>query len=397
MNLFEYEGKAILRKYNIPVPKGEIFRSAEEAAASITAYPVMVKAQVLSGHRGKRGGIKLAQTKEELQKTISSILKMKLGEETIKSVLVEEVLSIKYEYYLSAIYNTKSRTPAILFSAEGGVDIEEARSLILADYDITDIDGSFSGISEKILSLIPDEQKLLLKNIIKALITAFSESDARQIEINPLIFTTDGKFVAADAKVALDDDAAFRHEEWDSLEDRGVLGRPLTEREKAARAIDSGALAHRGTASKYIELDGDIGVLFSGGGASITNMDALIKEGGRPANYTEYSGNPPREKVAALSRIVLSKPGLTGLWICGGVANFTQIDETLGGIVDALREVRPTYPIVVRRAGPGEEEGRRIMEEAAKDLGLKLKFFGAETTMSETAKILIDLIHGHTA
>ncbi len=396
MNLFEYEGKSILKKYHIPVPKGAVFGSAKEAASSVSSYPVMVKAQVLSGGRSKRGGIKLARNNEELQKTINSVLGMKLGKETVKSVLIEEVLPIEREYYLSAVYDTKNRAPSILFSTKGGMDIEETKSLTAAVYDIADLSDSLARISEKILPLVPNEQRLMFKNIIEALMNAFSESDARQIEINPLIFTADGRFVAADAKIALDDEAAFRHEEWATLKERGLLGRPLTERERAARAIDSGAQGYRGTASKYIELEGDIGVLFSGGGASITNMDTLIKEGGRPANYTEYSGNPPREKVAAISRIVLSKHGLRGLWICGGVANFTQIDETLGGIVDALREIKPDYPIVVRRAGPGEEEGRRIMEEAARELGLRLKFFGAETTMSDTAKILINLIHGHT-
>lgn len=397
MNLFEYEGKAILAKYHIPVPKGAVFCSDEETMLSISSYPVMVKAQVASGGRGKAGGIKLANNSLELKEVINSILGLKLGGEIVKSVLVEEVLKIEKEYYLSAIYDTKSRAPAILFSPEGGIDIEETKSLLLAAYDLTDFYGSLERVSEKILPLVPEEQRFALKNMISALMNAFGESDARQIEINPLILTSDGRFVAADAKIALDTDATFRHEEWSTLEERNLLGLPPTEREKAAREIDSGPLAYRGTASKYIEMDGDIGVLFSGGGASITNMDALIKEGGKPANYTEYSGNPSREKVAALARVVMSKPGLKGLWICGGVANFTQIDETLGGIVDALYEIRPRYPIVVRRAGPGEKEGRRIMEEAAENLGITLKFFGAETPMGDTAKILINLVCGHTA
>lgn len=397
MNLFEYEGKAILSKYHIPVPKGAIFYSAEEAALSVSSYPVMIKAQVASGGRGKAGAVKSASNSFELKETINSILGLKVGGEIVKKILVEEVLPIKKEYYLSAIYDTKSRAPAILFSPEGGMDIEETKSLLLAVYDPTDFYGSLERVSEKILPLVPEEQRFTLKNVISTLMNAFSESDARQIEINPLILTSDGRFVAADAKVALDEDAIFRHEEWNFLEERNLLGLPPTEREKAAREIDSGPLAYRGTASKYIEMDGDIGVLFSGGGASITNMDTLIKEGGKPANYTEYSGNPSREKVAALARVVISKPGLKGLWICGGVANFTQIDETLGGIVDALREVKPNYPIVVRRAGPGENEGRRIMEEAARELGITLKFFGAETPMGDTAKILMNLVYGHTA
>jgi succinyl-CoA synthetase beta subunit len=141
-------------------------------------------------------------------------------------------------------------------------------------------------------------------------------------------------------------------------------------------------------------MDGDIGILFSGGGASIANMDALIKAGGKPANYTEYSGNPPREKVAQLAKTVLSKPGLKGLWIAGGVANFTNVAETFQGIVDALDELKPQYPIVVRRAGPHEEEGMRLMKECAERNGLMMKLFGKETSMSDTASVLMKMVGG---
>ena len=139
-------------------------------------------------------------------------------------------------------------------------------------------------------------------------------------------------------------------------------------------------------------MDGNIAVLFSGGGASIANMDALLKTGLRPANYTEYSGNPPREKVYQLTKIVLSKPGLKGLWIAGGVANFTNIAETFNGITDALDEIKPKFPIVVRRAGPHEDEGMRLMRECADRNNLNIKLFGKETSMSATAQILADMV-----
>mgnify|MGYP001592678921 CR=1 FL=1 len=143
-------------------------------------------------------------------------------------------------------------------------------------------------------------------------------------------------------------------------------------------------------------MDVDIAILFSGGGASIANMDALLQHGLQPANYTEYSGNPPREKVYELAKIVLSKPDLKGLWIAGGVANFTNVGETFNGIVDALDEVKPRYPIVVRRAGPYEKEGMQLMRECALRNNLNMKLFGKETSMSETAKVLADLIRTNT-
>ena len=137
----------------------------------------------------------------------------------------------------------------------------------------------------------------------------------------------------------------------------------------------------------------NIAVLFSGGGASIANMDALLSVGLKPANYTEYSGNPPREKVYQLTKIVLSKPGLRGLWVAGGVANFTDVAETFAGIIQALDEIKPSYPIVVRRAGPKEEEGMKLMKECATRNNLKMKLFGKDASMSETAKVLAKMVN----
>jgi len=202
----------------------------------------------------------------------------------------------------------------------------------------------------------------------------------------------DGRWIAADAKVALDDDAFYKHKEWEVLEPRTMLGRAPTEREIAVKKIDEGEKYYQGTAGKYMEMDGDIAILFSGGGASIANMDALLKTGLKPANYTEYSGNPPREKVYALAKIVLSKPNLRGLWIAGGVANFTNIAETFQGIADVLDEIKPNYPIVVRRAGPFEKEGLTLMQECAIRNNLNMKIFGKETSMSETAEVLAEMI-----
>ena len=170
------------------------------------------------------------------------------------------------------------------------------------------------------------------------------------------------------------------------------MGRLPTDREIAVTKVDEGDDWYRGTAGKYIEMDGDIAILFSGGGASIANMDALMNVGLKPANYTEYSGNPPREKVAALSKIVLSKPELKGLWIAGGVANFTNVKETFLGIIDALDEIKPSYPIVIRRAGPFGKEGFDLMKECGERNGLDITMFGGEVSMGETAKILADKI-----
>jgi len=249
-----------------------------------------------------------------------------------------------------------------------------------------------------------------LIGVVQKLWTCFKENDCRLVEINPLVKTTDGKWIAADAKVAIDDDAFYRHgskaierakekgkeppTNWEELEPRTMLGRPPTDREIAVMKIDAGEKYYQGTAGKYIEMDGDIALILIGGGASIANMDALNDVGLKAANYTEYSGNPPREKVYELTKLVLSKPGIRGLWIAGVVSNFTNVKETFMGTADALAEVMPSYPIVVRRDGPFGKEGKEYFMNFAKEKGLDITWFGKETSMTDTAEVLASKING---
>ena len=170
------------------------------------------------------------------------------------------------------------------------------------------------------------------------------------------------------------------------------IGRELTPREAAAKKIDEED--YKGVAGRtYIDLDGDIGILASAGGASITCVDALISYSGNPANYTEYSGNPSAEKVEKLARVVLSKPNLHGLWIIGATANFTRIDITMSGIINALKDIKPKFPIVVRRGGPGEEEAFQMLENAAKQYNLDMTCYKDTTPMTITAKILVEKVN----
>jgi citryl-CoA synthetase large subunit len=378
MNLYEFEGKQFFETYGISVPRGFVVRRGDDVAQAYMESgltDVVVKAQVLSGKRGKNNGIRFCSSADDVVAAVADLFSTEIRGQYVAAVRIEEKLSIAEEQYVSITYDTNNKQPVIVYSQEGGVDIEDVSEekiytwLKHIDADHIDIDA------------IPAFGEELWQ--------CFIGEDCRLVEINPLVKTTDGKWVAADAKVALDDDAFFRHtEKHGTLEPRTMMGRPPTEREVAVQEIDTGEKYYQGTAGKYIEMDGDIAILFSGGGASIANMDALMSEGLQPANYTEYSGNPPREKVHALAKIVLSKPGLRGLWIAGGVANFTNVKETFQGIVDALDEVKPPYPIVVRRAGPYEEEGMALMKACAERNGLNMSLFGKETSMSESATLL---------
>ena len=375
MNLYEFEGKNLFSKHGIEIPKGIIIRRGDDVFKvykDLAVQDVVVKAQVLSGKRGKNNGIRFCSSAEAVAKAVSELFSLNIRDQYVAAVWVEEKLEIVEEHYLSMTYDTNKKQPLLIYSRDGGMEIEE-----VVEDKIQKLHLKIQ--NERIDVNIPYAQQLW---------ECFRTEDCRVVEINPLVKTIDGRWVAADAKVAIDDDAFFRHEEWKQLEPRTMLGRLPTEREVAVKAIDEGENYYRGTAGKYIEMEGDIAILFSGGGASIANMDALMKAGLHPANYTEYSGNPPREKVYALAKLVLAKPGLRGLWIAGGVANFTNVAETFHGIVDALDEIKPTYPIVVRRAGPCEEEGMRLMQECAARNGLNMKLFGKETSMSDTADIL---------
>ncbi len=379
MNLYEFEGKEIFSKFGIPVPKSILVRRTDDVLTKyneLGVKDVVLKAQVLSGKRGKNNGILFANNADEVMLAVDKIFANNIRGQYVIGILIEEKLNILAEHYLSITYDTNKKQPILIYSESGGMDIEDVSEdkIVRIDLDVR---------QDQIDLDIPYANKLW---------QCFLKSDARVVEINPLIKNENGDFIAADAKIAIDDDAFFRHKDW-SFESRTMLGRTPTEREDLVKKIDEGEDYYRGTAGKYIEMDGDIAVLFSGGGASIANMDALIHAGLRPANYTEYSGNPPREKVFQLAKIVLSKPGLRGLWIAGGVANFTDIAATFGGIVDALDEIKPTYPIVIRRAGPNEIEGKKLMEECAKRNNLNMKTFGKEMAMGETAKVLAEMIN----
>ncbi len=390
MNLYEWEGKKLFAKHGIAVPRGIVIRRGDDplkAYQSLGMQDVVVKAQVLSGKRGKNNGIRFCPTPEALAKgvstaddvakAVSDLFNTNIRGQYVASVLIEEKLSIAEEQYISITYDTNRKQPVLIYSTQGGMDIEDVPEEMIMKRELV--------IQNKELEIsdVPFAQELW---------DCFLTEDCRVVEINPLVRTTDGRWIAADAKVALDDDAFYRHSEWSLFEPRSMLGRLPTERELAVKKIDEGEGYYRGTAGKYIEMLGDIAILFSGGGASIANMDALLKAGLQPANYTEYSGNPPREKVYQLAKIVLSKPGLRGLWIAGGVANFTNIAETFQGIADALDEIKPSYPIVVRRAGPNEEEGMKLMRECAQRNHLQMKLFGKEMSMSETAQVLAEMV-----
>lgn len=376
MILYEYEGKKLLEAAGITIPSGQLISSLQDDLN--IKYPVVLKAQVLSGKRSDAGGIIVCDEISNFKFLISKLFGKIINNEKVEKILVEEKVEIEKEFYLSLSYDTTFRQPVLTFSEAGGTGIEERKSEIIPINPLSPL--------TKLTTPFGD-------SFLKKIIDLFFKSDATLIEINPLVITASGDWIALDAKVNLDDTAFGRHPEWKDYTPRSVAGYTPTKNEIEAKKIDEGD--YRGTAgSTYFDFDGDIAILASGGGASITAMDALIAVGGKAANFTEYSGNPPREKVEKLTKIVLSKPNLHGLWIVGALANFTDIYETLSGIVDGLRQAQVKlskkidYPIVIRRAGPRDAEAFDMLKKVS---DLDLHVYGEETSIPESAKIITDL------
>ncbi|MBI2018173.1 acetate--CoA ligase family protein [Candidatus Daviesbacteria bacterium] len=381
MLLYEFEGKKLFKNCGINVPQSQLISGSDDRIISIKS-PLVLKAQTLSGKRADSGGIVKVDRGQVTGDSLRQLFGKTINGEKVEKVLVEEMVEIEKEYYLSFSYSTETRGPVLTFG-EGGTGAEEKGA---KTYPVDILQG-YSGEN------VPEE----LMDTAKKLWEVFTKYDCELAEINPLVVvkgnpSTSLRVYALDAKVILDDDADFRREI--KFPERNLFGRPPTQAEIEARKIDEGD--HRGTAgSVYWDLEGDIAVIAAGGGGSIVNMDALVALGGKPANYTEHSGNPPREKLKKLTQIVLSKPGLKGCWFVGGTANFTDIYETLMGFVEGLRELKPkpVYPIVIRRGGPRDKEAFEALKEIGKKEGFDFHIFGRETPMTSTAKIIIDLAY----
>ncbi len=391
MKLKEFEGKKLFEVCRIPVSLGLLVNSEISIGDSGVDFskPHYAKIQTLQGGRGKKGGIQLVNSQSEAEAFVTKFLGKKFHDELVTEILFDEKVDIAEEAYLGILFDSSLCQPVLLVSQSGGIDIETSLEVkrIPIDYTI--------GISESVLNEIREvftfNEKAInsLCEIVKKLYHCFVEFDLRMVEINPLVLDTKGNLIAVDSVAVLDDDAHFRWSKKVKFSERTGI-RLATKRELAAREIDRED--YRGVAGKtFLDLDGDIAILTSGGGASMTLMDTLTTLGGKPANFTEYSGNPPREKVEKLTRIVLDKKGLSGLLVAGVIANFTNIKETLQGVVDVLTEVKPDFPIVIRRAGPHDIEAKEMLMQVKKEHKLDIHYFDETLPLSKAAEVIVTL------
>jgi len=367
MKVHEYQGKEVLARYGVAVPKGILITEASEAraAAEELGGKVVVKAQIHAGGRGKGGGVKLAANPDEAVEHAKQILGMTLvtkqtGPEgrLVRRVLIEEALPIDRELYLGIVLDRSEGFPVMMASKFGGMSIEEVAEenpdAILKAYFDPDV-GLHPYLSRQLafgLGLEGDAFKAGTR-FMHALAKAYADTDASLFEINPMVTTTDGRVVALDAKASFDDSAMYRHKDLAELRD-------LDEEEPLEVEASKYDL-------NYIKLDGNIGCMVNGAGLAMATMDIIKHYGGEPANFLDVGGDASQERVAAAFRILLSDPSVQGVLvnIFGGIV---RCDMVARGVVAAAEEVNLSVPLVVRLEGTNVEEGRRVLAESGLDL-----------------------------
>jgi succinyl-CoA synthetase beta subunit len=358
MKLFEYEAKGVLAKYGIPTPQGGLATTASQAreTAAKLKPPMVIKAQVLVAGRGKAGGILFADSIDEAEKTTEKLLNMEIKGTRVKSVWVEEKINVKKELYFGITTDRFNKSYVAIASAVGGMEIEDVAAKA-PEKIVKRVIDSRQGLqpfqARQIAKKIgySGNQLSEIGRIFEQLYRVGMDYDAELVEMNPLVETVDGKFVAADARIIIDDNALFRHQEYKKRLLEGES--ELTTQEVEAMKND---LA-------YVKLDGNIGVIGNGAGLVMATLDTIQYYGGKPANFLDVGGGAPAEKIATALRIVLSDPNVKALFIniLGGI---TRCDDVARGILEAKAKVGVAKPMVIRLVGTNEEEGKRILTEA---------------------------------
>ena len=354
MKLHEYHSKRLFAAHDVPIPRGDVATTPQEARciAEELGVPVIVKSQVLVGGRGKAGGIRLAQTPEEAERVAGEILGLEIKGLPVRKVLIDEASDIRQEIYLGVVLDRANRRPVMMASSEGGVEIEEVARMNPEAIKKVTIDPFLGLRGYQTLTLskgigLAGEHFRAFDRIAHGLYEAFLACDASLAEINPLIVTGEGSLLAVDGKMVLDDNALFRHPALEQMRD-------VDEETPAEREAREAGLS-------YVQLDGEIGCMVNGAGLAMATMDIIKHFGAAPANFLDIGGGAKAERVATALRLILADPNVKAVLfnIFGGI---TRCDEVAKGIITAFEEVKPTVPLVARLVGTNEEEGREILE-----------------------------------
>jgi len=391
MRLYEFEGKELFKKFKIPVLESRLTRSPDEVYSAFKELnvPVVLKSQVLTGGRGKAGGIKFAEGANEARTNATELFKLKIKGFPVEAVLMEPRLDVKQEYYVGITIDRANYKLVVIASGEGGVDIEETaashpekivKKSLSVEEDLYTFDALL--IAKKIG--IPQDLVKQGAAIVTGLFKMFKKYDAKLVEINPLVLTADNQLVAADSRVSLDDDAVFRHPE---LKDLGIEHRheegEMTPREK--QATEWGI--------PYLDLDGNIGMFPGGAGFGIMGNDFIHYYGGKPANFMDSGGGPSPERIAKMLVLLDENPEVKAIFGArfGGIS---RCDDFAKGVIMFLKDHGLSKPIVMRMTGNMWQEGVRLFEEAKKEnpeLFKHIEFHGIETPIEEISKRAVEL------
>jgi succinyl-CoA synthetase beta subunit len=378
VDLYEYQGKQVFARFGIPVSEGRLATTPEEAraAAEELGGPVVVKAQVLTGGRGKAGGVKLADDPADAEAKAHDILGLDINGHVVRKLWIEQASDIANEYYLSITFDRGTKQPLFMLTTEGGVEIEqvaEENPDALARLHVDPFEGFQPYQARRLVYGAgiddPGEQKQILA-IIEKLYDCFVQSDAMLTEINPLIVTPDGGVRALDSKFTVDDSALFRHPDLAEMRD--------------VEAADPQERLAREKGVTYVKLDGEVGILGNGAGLSMSTVDVVVVAGGRPANFCDLGGGGDAQGVVDALEVITSDDQVRSIFfnIFGGI---TRCDEVARGILTALDQMKIELPIVVRLDGTNAEEGRRLLAEAAPPN------LHVEPTMLEAAQRAVEL------
>ncbi|MFN2389913.1 MAG: ADP-forming succinate--CoA ligase subunit beta [Actinomycetota bacterium] len=380
MDLFEYQGKELLRKYEVPVPEGRVARTPEEAGAAAAGLggKVVVKAQVQVGGRGKAGGIKVAGSAEEAHEHAAAILGMDIKGHIVRRVLIERPADITAEYYCSFLLDRSARRFMGMMSAKGGMDIEEVartdpEALVKVGIDPLLGMSDFHARAMVFGAKLDEAARLPAIALLPKLYDAFVDLDASLVEVNPLVLTGDGRVVALDAKVSVDDSAAFRHPNFDELRSHHEI--PEQERLAKEKGLN------------FIKLEGDVGIIGNGAGLVMSTLDVVKAAGGDPANFLDVGGGAGAELLSSALEVITSNPEVKSVLvnIFGGI---TRCDLVAEGIIDALGRLDVKVPLVVRLDGTNAEKGRAMLAEAPHP-----KLLAADTMLG-AARRAVELAHG---
>jgi succinyl-CoA synthetase beta subunit len=377
MDLLEYQGKQLFAKHGVPVPEGRPATTVPEAtqAAEDLGFPVVIKAQVQIGGRGKAGGIKLANDRQEAEEHATAILGMDIRGYTVHELYVEKASEIDEEYYAAIVFDRSAKKPMVMLSRMGGMDVEQVAETDRAAMRMLHVDPllglqDFHGRRLAFESGIAEDVVRPVGAMLARLYDVFVREDATLVEVNPLLITKSREVVALDAKVTVDDNALYRHP--DVAELRDLSAEDPQERMAKERGLT------------YVKLDGNVGILGNGAGLVMSTLDVVAQAGGKPANFLDAGGGSKAEAITSAVEVILSDDKVSAVLfnIFGGI---TRCDEVAKGLIEAFEQIKPDVPFVVRLDGTNDKEGRALLAEA------NLPNVHTEATMLGAAEKVVEL------